>query len=59
MYLVNIIIKVDVAGAQMSPEDGGVGGEDGGNVGVTESGDEQSDAGIPFVEVGDDGGSLR
>jgi hypothetical protein len=49
--LVEIVVKVDVAGAQVSTEQSGVGGEDGGDSQLAHTTQHQTTAGQPFVEV--------
>lgn len=52
--VLEIIVKVDGAGAEVAAEEGGMGGEDGGDVDVALAAEGNGDAGLPFVEVADD-----
>lgn len=53
--VLQVVIEVDGAGAEVAPEEGGVGGEDGRYVDAALLAQGEGDAGEPFVEVGDDG----
>lgn len=50
-----VVVEVDGAGAEVAAEEGGVGGEDGGDVDAALLGEGEGDAGEPLVEVGNDG----
>ena len=53
--VLEVVVKVDGAGAEVAAEEGGVGGEDGGDVDVSLAAEGDGEAGLPFVEVGDNG----
>ena len=53
--VLEVVVKVDGAGAEVAAEEGGVGGEDGGDVDVSLAAEGDGDAGLPFVEVGNNG----
>ena len=50
-----VVVEVDGAGAQVSPQKRGVGGEDGGHIDAALLAERQTNAGKPLVEMGDDG----
>jgi hypothetical protein len=50
-----VVVKVDGAGAEVAPEEGGMGGENGGDVDLSLPAQGDGEAGLPLVEVGDDG----
>ena len=47
-----VVVEIDGAGAEVTAEQGGVGGEDGRDVDVTLAAERDTDSGKPFVEVG-------
>jgi hypothetical protein len=53
--VLQIVVKVYATGAQVPPEQRGVGGEDGGDVNVSFPAQRDSETCLPLVEVGDDG----
>ena len=53
--VLEVVVKVDGACAEVAAEEGGVGGEDGGDVDVSLAAEGDGEAGMPFVEVGDNG----
>ena len=53
--VLEVVVKVDGAGAEVEAEEGGVGGKDSGDVDVSLAAEGDSEAGLPFVEVGDNG----
>ena len=53
--VLEVVVKVDRAGAEVAAEEGGVGGEDDGDVDVLLAAEGDGEAGLPFVEVGDNG----
>jgi hypothetical protein len=50
-----VVVEVDGTGAEVTTEEGGVGGEDGRNVNVTLPAEGNTETSLPLVEVGDDG----
>jgi hypothetical protein len=52
--VLQVVVKVDRAGAKISSEKGGMGGENGGDVNAPFLGQWQSNTSEPFVEVGND-----
>ena len=54
--VLEVVVKVDGAGAEVAAEEGGVGGEDGAHVDVAFAAEGDCEAGLPFVEMRDDGG---
>jgi hypothetical protein len=54
--VLEIVVEVHTAGAEVSPEEGGMGGEDGGDVDVSFAAEGDGEPGLPFVEVSDDSG---
>lgn len=53
--ILQIVVKVYRASAEVSTEESGVGGEDGGDVDAALLGQRQGDTGQPLVEVSNDG----
>lgn len=53
--VLEIVVEVDASGAEVSSEQGGVGGEDGRDVDVSLSAERDGETGLPLVEVSDDG----
>ena len=53
--VLEVVVEIDRAGAEVAAEEGGVGGEDGGDVDVSLAAEGDGKAGLPFVEVGDNG----
>lgn len=56
--VLQVVIKVDRAGAKISSEESGMRREDGGDVNATLLGQRQGNTGEPFVEVSNDGSLL-
>ena len=54
--IVQVVVEVNVAGTQVSAEQGGVGCENGGNVLTLGAGGNQPQTRLPLVVVGHDGG---
>jgi hypothetical protein len=54
--VLQVVVKVDGAGAEVATEEGGVGGEDGGDIDVALPAEGNGKPRLPLVEVGDDGG---
>jgi len=50
-YLVNIVVEVDVASAEVTSKHRGVSREDRSDIDVASATDDQTDAGDPLVEV--------
>lgn len=50
-----VIVEINRAGAEVSSQESGMGGEDGRNINSPLLGKGQSNTGQPFVEVGNDG----
>lgn len=53
-YVVEIVVKIDVAGTEVTAQKSGVRGKNGGNFDTPKSQQDQTDAGQPLVEVGYD-----
>ena len=53
--VLEVVVKVDGAGAEVAAEEGGMGGKDSGDVDVSLAAEGDGEAGLPFVEVGDNG----
>ena len=53
--VLQVVVEVDGAGAEVAAEEGGVGGKDSGDVDVSLAAEGDSEAGLPFVEVGNNG----
>jgi hypothetical protein len=53
--VLQVIVKVDAARAQVPAQQGGVGGKDGRHVDMPLAAQGDREAGLPFVEVGNDG----
>lgn len=54
--VLKVVVKVDAARAEVSSEQSGMGGKDGGDVDVSLSAQRDSKSGLPLVEVSNDGG---
>lgn len=54
--VLEVIVKVDAASAEVAAEESGVRGEDGGDIDVTLATEGDSETSLPFVKMGDDGG---
>lgn len=52
--VLEVVVKVDRAGAKVTAEEGCVGGEDGGDVDVALAAERNGDSDLPLVEVGND-----
>jgi hypothetical protein len=50
-----VVVEVDRTGAEVTTEEGRVGGEDGGNVDVALPAERNTETRLPLMEVGDDG----
>lgn len=53
--VLQVVVKVDTAGAEVSTEKGSVGGENGSNIDVSLSAQRNCKTSLPFVEMGNDG----
>lgn len=53
--VLEVVVEVDASGAEVSSEQGGVGGEDGRDVDVSLSAERNGETGLPLVEMSDDG----
>lgn len=53
--VLQVVVEVDRAGAEVSSEERGVRGEDGGNIYPALFAEGESNAGEPFVELANDG----
>ena len=53
--VLEVVVEVDGAGAEVATEEGCVGCEDGGDVDVSLAAEGDGEPGLPLVEVGDDG----
>jgi hypothetical protein len=54
--VLQVVVEINTAGTEVSTEQGSVRGEDGRDVDMPLSAEGDSETGLPFVEVGDDGG---
>ena len=54
--VLEIVVKIDAAGAEVATEESGMCGKDGGNIDVAFAAEGDRKTCLPFVEVGDDGG---
>ena len=54
--VLQVVVKVDASRTKVSSEQGGVGGEDGGDVDVSFPAQGNGETSLPLVEVGDNGG---
>ena len=52
-HMLQVVVEVDIAGTEVSPQQSGVGGEDGGHLELAQPAEEEADACQPLVEVGD------
>lgn len=53
--VLEVVVEIDAASAEVASQERCVRGEDGGDVDVSFSAEWDGEAGLPFVEVGDDG----
>jgi hypothetical protein len=53
--VLQVVVEIDASRAEVSAEQGRVGGEDGGHVDMALSAQRNGQTGLPFVEVGNDG----
>lgn len=57
-HLVEVVVEIDIGRTKVSTEQGGMCGEDGGNLQVTGAAQNQPNSGHPFVELGHEEGTL-
>ncbi len=53
--VLQIVVKVDASGTEISAQQGSMGGEDGSDVDMTFPTERDGETSLPFVEVGDNG----